>query len=152
ASPASHWLARRDRPPIPADLRIENIIVPNDAIVLTQPNTVSFDVVNRGASATGDAEWEDRIYLSADDKLDAGDTLLFTAVHAAPLEPGQGYRSEASKLLLPELTKPPFYLLFQTDARNTVDEGWLEGNNVRARRFDPAEDPQEPEVALGKDD
>lgn len=152
APPASFLLGRGDRPPMPPDLRVENVVVPHDVLLLKQPNRISFDVFNRGTLPTPGTPWEDRIYLSRDDRLDSGDVLLLTRVHPGGLEPGRGYRAEVDALTLPANAEPPFYLLFQTDAGDAVDEGWMESNNVLARRFDPAEALPEPAVAIGKED
>ncbi len=152
AAPAWVWLnsSRRLAPPI--DLRIENVVVPDNVLLLDADNTVSFDVVNRGGQSTGNTPWRDRVYFSTDDQLDAGDTLLIDAERVEALTPDQRYRSGGHNVRLSAGVQPPFYLIFITDADNAIDEHWHEDNNIYVRRFEAPDEPKPRELAVGRPD
>ncbi|MCC6680802.1 MAG: hypothetical protein IT445_07855 [Phycisphaeraceae bacterium] len=152
ASPAWVWLNRTRSLTAPPDLRIENVVVPDNVLLLDADNDVSFDVVNRGGQFTGDLLWRDRVYYSADDQLDADDTLLIDAARVEPLAPGQRYRSAGHNARLAAQVELPFYLIFVTDADNAIEERWHEDNNVYVRRFEAPVEPQPRELAVGRPD
>ena len=95
---------------------------------------VSWTVRNLGDAST-QANWSDRIWLSADTVLDGGDTLLLTVAAGAlaPLAPGASYTNTASAPLplSYSLSGGNYYLLVQADALTTVPE-INESNNVGA--------------------
>ncbi|MFO0799707.1 MAG: SdrD B-like domain-containing protein [Gemmataceae bacterium] len=92
---------------------------------------VSWEVVNAGPGAAG-GSWQDAVYLSADDVLDASDRLLRVESHAGGLAPGGRYRA-AARVTLDGPFDGSFHVLVAADRRHQVGEGgpW-EGNNTRA--------------------
>jgi len=101
----------------------------------TSGTTIPFQwqVGNHGSGAAP-GTWVDRIYLSTDDTLDAGDLLLGERVHAGPLSPpaAAGSYSETVDLDIPIQISGAHYLIVATDDDNDVHEVGDEGNNTAA--------------------
>jgi autotransporter-associated beta strand protein len=98
-----------------------------------KPLQVSWTVGNAGnLAATG--TWTDRVYLSTDDQLDAGDMSLGEAQHAGTLLATASYPASFTATL-PNGISGQYYILVKTDADNTVLEAAPggEGDNVRSQ-------------------
>jgi subtilase family serine protease len=108
------------------DLQVSEVTVPPTA--LTGGNLdVSWTVTNAGETATG-VSWTDRIVLSADDALDAGDVELKRVVHGGALAVNESYSTTAT-VTLPEEQPGSFYIFVTTDFTGTIFEGAHEDNN-----------------------
>jgi hypothetical protein len=70
----------------------------------------------------GEHGWADRVYLSADDKLDATDLPLRTFERTTPLGPGQGYRHDGIELELPRGVTGPMHLILAADGDQLLDQ------------------------------
>lgn len=89
---------------------------------------IDFAIANLGdgwASSTpqlGAHGWADRIYLSADGKLDANDLPLRTFERTAPLGPDGSYRHDTIELELPRGVTGPMHLILAADADQVLDQ------------------------------
>ena len=114
-------------PPLP-DLQVANLQAPANAFS-GEGLTIEWDVENAG---TGPAEgqWQDWVYLSADDVLDATDQRLssvyFTDDHLAA---GETYE-KAAVVGMPVDIFGTYYLIVMTDRYDDVFENSAENNNV----------------------
>ena len=113
------------------DLVIEALAAPG-SVAAGQSVTVSYRVANRGTVKVTET-YTDRIYLSTDATLGAGDVLLGTSHgHTNDLNPNATH-SHSQAVTVPAGTLPGSrFLLVEADALGTVAES-LEGNNVTAR-------------------
>ena len=87
----------------------------------------AYTVTNNGIiSATG--SWNDRVYLSTDNILDANDTFLESfSIDSADLLPGTFYDRTATYYA--PRTPGNYYLIAITDRNNTINEGLNIGEN-----------------------
>lgn len=92
---------------------------------------VTWAVTNAGAGATSAPAWYDRVWLSTDATLDAGDTFLGDAENPAYLPAGEGYNA-ALTVRLPRGIDGTYYLLVEADARGQVFELGRDANNRTA--------------------
>ncbi|MBN8490904.1 MAG: LEPR-XLL domain-containing protein, partial [Burkholderiales bacterium] len=113
-----------------ADLRVEVVDAPAAAFG-GQPITLAWRVRNDGDAVTSSASWKDRIYLSTDDVLSAGDLLLAEVSREATLAAGASY-SQVARLFAPNGLDGSYRFIVATDAGNQVYEGALDGNNSTA--------------------
>jgi 6-phosphogluconolactonase (cycloisomerase 2 family) len=100
-------------PPLP-DLQVQSVTAPDTA---QAGGTVSLDftVINQGTvEAAG--HWSDSVYLSLDNKIDNGATLLGSFPNQAALGHGEEYKTTASDLLVPKRFSGPGYLIVQTNS------------------------------------
>lgn len=96
-----------------------------------QPFVVSWTVENQGGGAAV-PPWTDRIYLSADTLLRAGDRLLSTETRTDALAPGGRYDTSNVSVTIPGVVTPgSYFLIVQTDDANGVYEA-SDVNNARA--------------------
>lgn len=70
----------------------------------------------------GEHGWADRIYLSADNKLDANDLPLRTFERTAPLGPEGEYRHDTVELELPRGVTGAMHLILVADADQVLDQ------------------------------
>src|SRR5262249_6117342 len=91
---------------------------------------LSWSVRNVGTAAAPGA-WVDRVFLSTDAALDAGDRLLGEAPHTGPLDPGGSYTAQLD-VPIPDAAARARFLLLQTDATFQVTELAGEANNLAA--------------------
>ena len=95
-----------------------------------QPITVSWEVNNVGAAATGSTTFVDRVFLSTDTTLDpAHDTLLGTFPHETSVATGSGY-TESRNVTLPAGISGDYFVFVFTDAQQTLVECGATANNV----------------------
>lgn len=94
--------------------------------------TVTFMTRNTGDGSVGGRTWYDRVYLSADDQLDGGDTLLVNHFAAnGPVGPDATYTISAG-CQIPAVNPGTYHLIVSSDDyQNLVPES-DETNNVRA--------------------
>ncbi len=117
--------------PLPnPNLQIESITAPFSAYTGREIE-VQWVVKNTGNAATSAPFWYDRVYLSADTKLDNTDVLLNTAQNPGYLNIGEGYTNTA-KVTLPDGREGDYHILVQTDAYGHIPEGDGESDNVTA--------------------
>jgi hypothetical protein len=83
--------------------------------------SVTWEVTNIGPVPTPVAQWQDRIHLSLDATLDAGDALLKSVNHTGALAPGATYQASA-EVALPAVSGGPYFLLVQADGGGQVVE------------------------------
>jgi hypothetical protein len=88
---------------------------------------VSWDVRNPGLD-TGNVSWMDRVILSEDAVLDAGDVELGRVLHEEGLPKGESYR-EAGVYTLPIDSAGDFTIFVTADSDFAVFEGLKETNN-----------------------
>ena len=95
-----------------------------------QQISLQWTVANRGTT-TALQPWSDRIWLSNDNVLGAGDQNLGDFQHTADLAAGSTYTAAGSVTLSLSLTPGTYFLFVQTDIVNQVNET-DETNNVFA--------------------
>ncbi|MBN2021930.1 MAG: Ig-like domain-containing protein [Pirellulales bacterium] len=114
---------------------------PTDPASLVAPGAALFGqtievgwIVDNLGTAPAQAPWTDRVWLSTDAVLDAGDTLLTTTAGPAVLDAaGEYVRNELVAIPLSESSvEGGYYVIVQTDAQGGVVEA-SEANNVLAR-------------------
>jgi hypothetical protein len=95
-----------------------------------QPITVSWEVNNAGAAATGTTAFVDRVFLSTDTTLDpAHDTLLGTFPHETSVATSNGY-TESRNVTLPAGISGDYFVFVFTDAQQALVECGATANNV----------------------
>ena len=113
-----------------ADLRVEVVDAPaaargGDVVTLT------WRVRNAGDAVTNVDSWRDAIYLSADDVLDASDSLLAEVVHGGALAVGASY-TQSARVFAPNGLSGSYRFIVRSDSGNLVFEPGGDGNNDRA--------------------
>ena len=98
-----------------------------------QSASFSWRVENLGTNQTNTGYWYDNVYLSLDQNLDAGDTLLGARLRNNTLAIGAGYDATAAFALPSGLAADDYFVIVRTDRDNGVTEGTAgELNNLRA--------------------
>ncbi|MCB1965299.1 MAG: hypothetical protein KDI64_04390, partial [Candidatus Accumulibacter sp.] len=95
------------------DLRVASVIVPEQVTAGTAA-AIRYTIHNLGA-APADGRWTDRVYLSPDATLSAGDTLLGEVANAGALAPGESYAAETAFLDIPIRWRGDAYLIVVAD-------------------------------------
>ncbi|MAE65735.1 MAG: hypothetical protein CMJ18_15810, partial [Phycisphaeraceae bacterium] len=129
-----------------ADLGVEAVAVTPSAALSGRPVTVTWRVRNTGTGTTNVNSWVDRIVLSADDVLDAGDTELGTFVRSGALGVDGNYTAE-STLNLPEGVEGAFHVFVIADSGEQVYEFDFEDNNA-GRTVNPIQVTRVPDPDL----
>ncbi|WP_422665759.1 CARDB domain-containing protein (plasmid) [Anabaena sp. PCC 7938] len=113
------------------DLQVKEIIAPTTA---NAGGTISleFIVSNEGIVSTNTPNWQDRVYLSLDDKISYDDLSLGSFSNGAALAATESYRTQANTLVIPKYFRGEAYLIVQADASGQVDEYPQESNNIKA--------------------
>ncbi|MCK4660479.1 MAG: Ig-like domain-containing protein, partial [Phycisphaerae bacterium] len=88
---------------------------------------VSWAVANNGELAA-DGSWIDRVYLSADDQLDAGDEIMALFAPPGLLDPTESYPGSVQFALPDE--PGSYWVIVHTDANDNIEEGLDDNNNV----------------------
>ncbi len=113
--------------PAVADLNVSLVTV--DPTAKTGQNVeVSWIVRNVGANSISN-DFQDALFLSADQTLDASDTLLATVPHVGSLAAGSLYAGHAD-VTLPAVTSGDYFVIVQTDRRYQVPHETNRANNV----------------------
>ena len=98
--------------------------VPGSAVLVT------YTVTNQGAGDTGNASWQDDIYIENSETLDANATLLTSVAHSATLAAGDSYTQTATVTLPASLVALGSYNLFVVcNATDSLSESNT-GNNT----------------------
>ncbi|MFZ9394392.1 MAG: CARDB domain-containing protein, partial [Ilumatobacteraceae bacterium] len=118
-----------------ADLQVQTIEAP-DRVQAGATMAVAFEIVNRGSVATP-SRWNDKVYLSLDNKPGADDILIGSFDNGAALAPDEAYRTTSSTIIVPERFRGTGYVLVIADANSQVDEypAPYEANNFIAREI-----------------
>ena len=113
---------------VPTDLVAGTITIPVGGTP-GRNATITYTVDNQGIeSAIGN--WQDSIYISADDKWDIND-LLFSQVNVSgPLNSGSSY-SRTVTANLPGVATGNYHVIIRSDIRNNIAES-NESNNLKA--------------------
>ncbi|MCB9854669.1 MAG: hypothetical protein H6818_03200 [Phycisphaerales bacterium] len=124
---------------VPADLTIATNFDPNHTLPQSaapaQSIALSWRITNSGLAATPVSTWRDRAYLSNDNSLGSGDTLLATQTRGQVLEPGASYDVTANAVL-PLVAAGDYFIIVRTDDGNDVFEaGTGEANNLSISPF-----------------
>lgn len=112
------------------DLRINTFDAPN-AATLGSTFDVSWTGVNAGTAMTQATGWTDRVYLSSDQTIGSGDSIVGSAILNSALGAGANYSANAS-ITIPNIAAGNYYLLVAADNSDNVEEGNMEGNNASA--------------------
>jgi subtilase family serine protease len=112
----------------PPDLQVTSVQAPSIAFS-GQPMNLSWTVSNSGSGRTAETSWYDRVYMSSDSTLDAGDRVLGDFFHNGLLDPGQSYTSQAT-VNLPIGVAGGFFMFIKSDIYNNVYEHIFEENNA----------------------
>ncbi|MEM9825059.1 MAG: CARDB domain-containing protein [Planctomycetota bacterium] len=129
------------------DLVVDSVVVPGDGI-FGSPIDVSWTVRNQGSDPALE-NWSDRIYLSADSTIDAGDQLLLTLAGQSPLAV-QGTYTRTETVNLPLNADFPagnYFVLVQTDALGGQPET-NEGNNLEVSEVISLTTPPVPDLIV----
>lgn len=119
----------------PSDLVVTSLAVPSSAKAEEQVE-VTWIVSNAGQNDTAAAQWNDKVYLSADNQLNTrADVLLGTFPHSGVIVPAGSY-TQRQTVTLPYWASGTNYLFVLTDADNSVYEHLSENNNSA---FNPIE-------------
>ncbi len=118
--------------PESADLVVDSFLAPTTAQG-GQPLSLTWQVSNSGTLATNTSVWTDRVYLSLDAFLDAGDTVLGDRTHSGVLGAGQSY-PHASSFQLPLTLSGLWYAIVVSDHYGQVFES-DDANNTRLSRM-----------------
>jgi large repetitive protein len=114
--------------PTRPDLIVDEIISP-DIVDAGGKITVEIVIKNQGTS-NANGSWNDLIYLSSDDKIDGGDTLLGSFENITALTPGSKYRIKADSVTVPKYLRGNAFIIVKTDASNSISEIPHEDNNT----------------------
>jgi len=118
-----------------ADLVVEVVTADPESVLSADPVTVSWRVRNAGVTTANGPPWTDRIVLSADGVLDAGDTELARVVRQGALDIDESYTAAAT-VDLPNGIEGDFHAFVVTDFLDDVFEAEFENNNT-GRTIEP---------------
>lgn len=111
-----------------ADLRVTDIVVPEDAVAgAVVP--VRWTVVNEGEAAVEAGAWTDRVYVHDAATWDSTATLLGEETIRETLQPGATYTREAH-IRLPATLDGTYSLFVRTDVGDRIYEHTGESNNT----------------------
>jgi subtilase family serine protease len=112
------------------DLEVFNVTAPT-RVAAGGTLDVEFEVRNTGLIATTTPNWQDRVYLSLDDRVSSDDILVGSLVNGSALSAkGPGYHSSIKGVKVPERMRGQAFLLVFADAGGQVDEWPDESDNV----------------------
>lgn len=130
-----HWSRTRIRP-VPSNVPVADLV---PTAFTAHGLTLSFSVTNAGTAAVPAVRISHAIYLSSDDTLGSGDTLLTSEFWSNGVAPGATY-SMKDGISAPIVPVGNYFLILQVDPDGVFDAD--ESNNVRAApitlTFDPA--------------
>ncbi|MBN8557208.1 MAG: hypothetical protein J0L74_05970, partial [Burkholderiales bacterium] len=114
------------------DVQVATIAAP-DTITAGSGFGVSYQIVNRGTVGTS-GRWNDKVYLSLDNRFSGDDLLLDTVANPQALDPQGGAYSAATKTVsVPTRYQGQAYILVIADGDNQLDEHPNDANNLAAR-------------------
>ena len=118
-------------PPSGKDLVIENLVPSRSSVSVGGAVTIRYRVANRGTVKVTET-YTEKLYLSRDPVLDAGDVLLGTSLGHTTDVPANATYGYSRSVTVPPGTPPgSYYILVQGDALAAVTEV-NEGNNTTA--------------------
>jgi subtilase family serine protease/streptogramin lyase len=112
----------------PPDLIVTTMSTPSQ-VLTGVPFTISWTVKNDGIGSAVTSGWTDKIFLSTDLTINAGDLLIGSKSHSGPLAVSQTY-NENLQVTLPSSISGNYIILIKTDFENTVYES-NENNNTK---------------------
>ncbi len=112
----------------PPDLTVPVVQAPAQAFS-GQPMLLSWTVQNAGLGRTLEGAWYDRVFVSTDNVLDAGDLSLGQFYHSGALNAGAGY-TQTQQVTLPIGQFGERWFFVVADVLNHVYEHAGEGNNA----------------------
>jgi hypothetical protein len=115
--------------PPPVDLVVSQVTVPASAQTGTSMQ-VQWTVANNGTTTTTVSAWTDTVYLSTDQILDAGDTVLGSFAHSGALASAASYSSSQLVTISQTLAAGTYYVIVFTDSGNQVPEPGAKNNNT----------------------
>lgn len=110
------------------DLVISSISAQNN-LLAGQTFTVQWIGQNEGMAAVSAGAWNDAVYLSSDQILDANDRRLAVRLVNGPLGIGATYQAQA-QAIIPQVPAGDYYLIVKADGEDYVFEGTQENNNT----------------------
>ncbi|MFT5526538.1 MAG: hypothetical protein ACI9HK_004515, partial [Pirellulaceae bacterium] len=110
------------------DLQVTSVEAP-ELRISGESMSISYTVTNRGLGDTLVSRWTDRVFVSTDEVLGAGDSLLAELPHDDFLLSGESYERQANFVVPVEISGDVFFIV-QTDVGNSVIEHALEFNNT----------------------
>ena len=114
--------------PLP-DLQVVSVAIPPEAWT-GRPFDVSWVLTNAGLRAAN-GPWVDNVYLSVTNQLNTNqDQLLGEFAFVGTLNPGQSVQRIQTVTIPQSDSNGLYYISVFTDATNSVNEGFFEGNNV----------------------
>ena len=113
------------------DLQVAQFMAPSIGTA-GQPLDIDLSITNAGDAAA--SNWYDRVYLSTDETIDAGDILLFYR-DSATLEPG-ATDTITRQVYIPASVSGNRILIVETDADDHLYEHLGEHNNVQLRSIE----------------
>ena len=111
-----------------SDLIVTSLKLPDQGAA-GQPVMVHFKVKNVGAAVTEAGSWTDRVYISDDLTLNAGDQVLASYIRNDSLQPGMEY-ADSLQVYLPVTASGNYVIIFKTDANDKIYEHLKENNNI----------------------
>lgn len=102
-----------------ANLQVDSTFGPPTDIP-GEPLVIEWSVSNQGAVAAA-GSWQDGVYFSADDKLDATDILLGTVPHNGGLAVNDFYEASLTTTV-PAVLPKKYYVLVESDRRGQVPQ------------------------------
>src|SRR5690606_38389458 len=102
------------------DLRVSNIVA-LDSVSAAATASIEFTVVNQGLVAAN-GTWNDRVWLSLDDKLTSDDILVSSHENQTALGSLEEYTTSSNVFTVPKRFRGTVYVLVQTDTGNAIDE------------------------------
>jgi subtilase family serine protease len=125
---------------LPIDITVPDLVVSNAiaplAVTVGSTASVSWTVENQG-SVQATHRWDDRIYISDDQIVDASDTYVgnfYSGISGTPISAGGSY-TLTNNITIPKTALGNRYLLFVADYYNNQYET-NENNNVKAIRVE----------------
>lgn len=118
----------------PPDLQVTAVNAPATAFS-GQPMTVSWTVTNEGDGATDVSQWWDRLWLSTDREVDAGDVFLGDLIHNGVLTAEATYTASRTVTLPVGYAAEDVFIIVRSDVFSQVFEFALEDNNDNADQF-----------------
>ncbi len=112
------------------DLQIGTVTLPS-SVTAGGTASIEFTVINQGPVATTVPNWNDRVYLSLDDKITSDDILVANLTNASALGHAEKYAQTTSQFQIPKRFRGDVYLLIVTDFGGAVDEWPNDTNNTR---------------------
>lgn len=119
------------QPIYPPDLSVSVFSVPSSATSANQPE-ITWQIQNTGQGNTA-GSWVDHLYLSSDNVLDDGDTLLGEFPRSEVLAAESDY-SQTQTLKIPDISPGSYYIILKTDSAGAVEET-NKDDNIAVRPF-----------------